>query len=148
MRKIFLTLAIIFAGTMWVIGQTNNNQNNQSQNKAPQMIQPDMQKDTVPLFLGHCAGPVKASDIAKGDSLFMNKVGFQIVGFALVYRKDTSLVKFEAKNCKLTTEMKSALKELKPGQNFAFVNVRIMAKDGVIRKPTYGQIDMFIEKEK
>ena len=125
----------------------NQNQNNE-QNRPPKMIQPDMQKDTVALFQGHFAGPIKSTDVLKEDSLVLNKNGLLIIGFSLVFRKDTAMTKFDSRNNKLTPEMKTALKDLKPGQNFAFINIRIIAKGGIPHKPTYDHIDMFIDKEK
>ena len=106
-----------------------------------------MQKDTVALFQGHFAGPIKAADILKEDSLTLNKIGLMIIGFDLVYRqdKDTATFMYSSKTCKLTSDMKTALKALKSGQNFAFKNIRIMGKDGVPKKPTYDFIEMFIE---
>ena len=150
MKKIFLCIVFLIAGTCFVKAQ-NNNQNNQNQNQnqnRPQMMQPDMQKDTVTMFQGHYAGPIKSADILKEDSLTLNKVGLQIVGFSLIYRVDTTLSKFDSKNNKLTVEMKTALKALKPGQNFSFINVRVMPKEGKPLRPTYDHIDMFVEKDK
>ncbi len=146
MKKIFITLALLVAGTCFVVAQNNNNnQNNQNKNKQQKM--PDMQKDTVALFQGHFGGPIKSADVLKEDSLTINKVGFKIIGFSLVYKADTTLSKFDSKNNKLTEAMKTALKTLKPGQNFSFINVRVMVKGGTSLRPTYDHIDMFIEKE-
>ncbi|NTW32808.1 MAG: hypothetical protein HGB12_09320 [Bacteroidetes bacterium] len=151
MRKFFITSAILIFGIGIVVAQNNNtsgNQGNQNNNQPQKTIQPDMNKDTVVFFQGRYGGPIKSADILKEDSLTMNKVGFQIVGFTLVFRKDTTLNKYDSKNNKLSSEMKTALKDLKPGQNFSFVNIRIMAKGGKALKPTYDKIDMFIEREK
>ena len=149
MRNIFVTFTFLVFGISVIVAQNNNSQTNQgNQPQPPVKIQPDMQKDTVVFFQGHFDGPIKSSDIVKEDSLTMNKVGFQIVGFTLVFMKDTTLYKYDSKNNKLTTEMKSALKDLKSGQNFSFVNIRIMAKGENPRKPTYDKIDMYIEREK
>ncbi|MFH0867052.1 MAG: hypothetical protein V1904_12720 [Bacteroidota bacterium] len=141
MKKLLLTFVIALMGVCVFAQQDTTKKNNQ-----PKQIQPDMQKDTVVLFLGHFGGPMKAVDLQKGDSLWVNKGGLQIVQFSLVYRQDTAFKKLDAMNYKLTPEMKTALKNLKEGQNFQFVNIRIQAKDGVTRKPTYDSIDMFIEK--
>jgi len=159
MKKIFFTITLFVAATCMIFAQNNNNQGQgqgqgqgqqgqgqgQGQQGQKKDIQPDMQKDTVALFQGHFAGPIKAADILKEDSLTLNKIGLMIVGFDLVYRQDTSTVKYESKTCKLTADMKTALKALKAGQNFAFKNIRIMGKDGVPKKPTYDFIEMFIE---
>ena len=143
MKRLFLTLAFFVATLMLIQAQNNN------QNQGPQMIQPNMEKDTVALLDGHFAGPIKAADLAKADSLFLNKNGLLIIGFSLNYSKenDTTRLKLDSKNNKITAEMKTALKALKPGQNFVFSNVRVMAKDGVPRKPTYDFIHMWVEKE-
>lgn len=141
MKKLFLTLVIALTSVCVFAQNNTNNQQNQ-----PKQIQPDMAKDTVVLFQGHFGGPMKAADVQKGDSLWVNKGGLQIVGYSLVYKVDTTMKRLDAKDWKLTAEMKLALKNLKEGQNFQFVNIRIMAKDGVTRKPTYDSIDMFIEK--
>ena len=149
MKKIFITLALFIAGTCFVVAQNNNTQNTQNnQNNQNQNKQPDMQKDTVALFQGHFGGPIKSADILKEDSLTINKIGFQIVGFSLIYKIDTTLSKFDSKNNKLTQEMKTALKILKPGQNFSFINVRVSVKGGTPLRPTFDHIEMFIEKEK
>jgi opacity protein-like surface antigen len=162
MKKIIFTIVLFVAATCMIFAQNNNTQGQgqgqqgqgqgqgqqgqgQGQNQKKD-IQPDMQKDTVALFQGHFAGPIKAVDILLSDSLTLNKIGVMIVGFDLVYRQDTSTVTFSSKTCKLTADMKTALKTLKSGQNFAFKNIRIMAgKNGVPIKPTYDFIEMFIE---
>jgi len=151
MKKILLTITLFVAGTCMIIAQNNNTQSQgqgqgQGQTQKKEIL-PDMQKDTVALFQGHFSGPIKAADILKADSLTLNKVGMLIIGFDLVYRQDTTTIKYESKSCKLTADMKTALKTLKAGQNFMFKNVRVVAKDGVPRKPTYDFIEMFIENE-
>jgi hypothetical protein len=146
MKKLLLTIVIALMGIS-VFAQQQQ-QDTTKKNNQPKQIQPNMQVDTVVMFLGHFGGPIKAADIVKGDSLWVNKGGLQIVQFTLMYRQDTTLKKLDSKNYKLTPEMKTALKSLTEGQNFQFVNIRIMAKDGISRKPTYDKIEMFIEKTK
>ena len=145
MKKLFVTLSFFLAGICIVVAQTDNKQNNQ--NKPPQQVQPDMQKDTIVLLAGRFGGPIKYSDISKQDSLFMNKPGLKVIGFSLAYKIDTAFTKFDSRNNKLTSEMLTALKALKPGQNFMFGNIRCMASDGKVRKPTYDFIQLLIEKE-
>jgi hypothetical protein len=60
---------------------------------------------------------------------------------------DSTLKKFDSRNNKLTPEMITALKMLKPGQRFSFVNVRAMANGGALIKPTYDHIDMFVDRK-
>lgn len=145
MKKLFLTILMAIIG-VGVFAQDNTNNGNNQQQNQPKQVQPDMAKDTVVLFMGRPGGPIKAADVAKGDSLWVNKGELQIVGFSLVYKVDTSMTKLDAKDKKLTPEMKTALKGLKEGSNFQFVNIRVQAKDGISRKPTYDIIEMFIEK--
>jgi hypothetical protein len=144
MKKLLLTIMVALMGVCAFAQQGDTTK----KHNQPKQIQPNMQKDTVVMFLGHYGGPLKAADLIKGDSLWVNKGGLQIVQFSLVYRQDTTLKKLDAKNYKLTAEMKTALKNLKEGQNFQFVNIRVQAKDGITRKPTYDSIDMFVEKTK
>lgn len=145
MKKLFLTLVIALSA-ICVFAQ--NNQDTSRKNQPPQQqFQPNMEKDTIVLFLGRFGGPVKADEVLKGDSLMVNKPGFMIVGFKMVYPGDTSAVVLEAKNYRLTPDMKAALKKLKPGQPFAFVNIMLGAADGKVHRPTMDRIEMFIEKQ-
>jgi len=142
MKKIFLSVVFLAASTCFVIAQDDY----QIQ-KKPRMMKPDMQKDTVTLYQGHYAGPIKSEYFSKSDSLTLNKTGLLIVGFSLVFRMDSTLKKFDSRNNKLTPEMITALKMLKPGQRFSFVNVRAMANGGALIKPTYDHIDMFVDRK-
>jgi len=143
MKKIFLIISLLFAIIIQVDAQNQNNNQNQKR-------QPDMQKDTVVLFQGFFGGPIKFDDLLKQDSLTLNKIGLQIVGFNLVYRTgtDTTLNKYVSKNNKLTTEMQTAMKLFKPGQNFAFVDVKVSIKGGTPFRPTFDRIEMFVDQEK
>lgn len=145
MKKLLLTLVIALT-SVCVFAQ--NPTDTTKKNNQPQQIQ-YKQTDTLALFQGRPGGPLKLEEIIKGDSLFLNKGGYMIVGFALVYRgmgTDTTLHKFDSKNTKLTTEMKTGLAGLKEGQKFQFVNIRYTGKDNVLRKPTNATIDMMVEK--
>ncbi len=134
--------------------QNNNNQQNQGQGQQQQgPRQPDMQKDTVPLFAGHFSGPIKHADLLKTDSLFINKPGISIAEFKLVLKKDTSmkdtaLIRLYSKTAKFTPEMNAAVKKLIPGQNIFIENIKIKGQGGSIRGLAYDRIVLFIEKEK
>mgnify|MGYP001319180294 CR=1 FL=1 len=147
MKKIFFIIGLLFAIIIQVDAQSQNNNQNNNQN---QKRQPDMQKDTVVLFQGFFGGPIKFDDLLKQDSLTLNKTGLKIVSFKLVYRNgsDTTLNKYESKNNKLTTEMQTAMKLFKPGQNFAFIDVKVSIKGGTPFRPTFDRIEMFVDQEK
>ncbi|HNW99304.1 MAG TPA: hypothetical protein PKK00_12920 [Bacteroidales bacterium] len=145
MKKIFLTLLIAVI-SICVFAQNNSNQQNQQQQQQQQRT-PDMQKDTVALFQGRFGGPIKSEDAVKGDSIWLNKGGLIVVGFSMVYWQDTTMKKLDAKNNKLTSEMKTVLQGLKAEKRFVFANIRISGSDGVVRKPTFDVIEMVIEKQ-
>lgn len=142
MKKTLLTFVIALT-SVCVFAQNNTNQNTNQQ----QQVQPKP-TDTLALFQGRPGGPIKMEDVLKGDSLYLNKGGFVITGFCLEYvaAPDTAHKKLDSKNNKLTSEMKTALKGMKAGQNFKFSNIHFVGSDKVLRKPTYDTIDMFIEK--
>jgi hypothetical protein len=145
MKKVLLTLVIALT-TVCVFAQ--NSTDTTKKNNQPQQIQ-YKPTDTLALFQGRPGGPLKLEEITKGDSLFLNKGGFMIVGFTLVYRgigSDTTLKKFDSKTNKLTAEMKTGLAGLKENQKFQFVNIRYTGKDNVMRKPTNSFIDMMVDK--
>lgn len=135
-------------------GAQNNNQQQQGQGQQQQgPRQPDMQKDTVPLFAGYYSGPIKQAVVLKTDSLFINKPGISVAQFRLVLKKDTSqkdtaLLRYYSKTHKFTPEMTAAIKKLVPGQNIFIEDVKIKGEGGSIRGLAYDKIVLFIEKDK
>lgn len=141
MKKLFITLVIAMSAICVFAQNQDTTKKNQQQ-----QYQPNMEKDTIVLFMGSYGGPIKPADVLKGDSLMVNKPGLPIIGFKMVYPGDTSAVVLESKSFKLTPEMKTALKGLKPGQPFEFVNIMLGAADGKVHRPTMDRVSMFIEK--
>jgi hypothetical protein len=152
MTKLIIFITVFFLGIVIAEAQNNNNQQNQQQGQQQQgPRQPDMQKDTVPLFAGHFAGPIKLEDLLKTDSLFTNKPGVQIAQFKLVFKKDTTqkdtnIVRLKSTSNKFTPEMKAAVKTLGPGQNVFIENIKIQGKEGTSRSLVFDRIMLFIEK--
>lgn len=152
MNKLIVFIIVFFFGIVIAEAQNNNNQQNQQQGQQQQgPRQPDMQKDTVPLFAGHFAGPIKLEDVLKTDSVFINQPGVQIAQFRLVFKrdsiqKDTNIVRLKSFSNKFTPEMRNAVQKLSPGQNIFIENIKIQGKEGTSRDLIYDRIMLFIVK--